>query len=67
MLRQLAGVAYLKAPDEADAQLAALDALDLVQYVITEDGDMVANRCRRSSVACRTHVLPWTMKLVYTT
>jgi exonuclease-1 len=51
MLRQLAGVAYLKAPDEADAQLAALDALDLVQYVITEDGDMVANRCRR--VLCK--------------
>ena len=41
------GVAVVKAPYEADAQLAALDALDLVQYVMSEDGDLIVYGCRR--------------------
>jgi exonuclease-1 len=48
MLRTLhGGCTYVKAPYEADAQLACLDALDVIQYVMTEDGDLVTYGCRR--------------------
>ena len=39
-MRQL-GITVLKAPYETDAMLAALDHLDLIQYVLSEDGDLI--------------------------
>ena len=45
-LRKL-GLAYIKAPYEADAQLVALDRLDIIQFVETVDSDLIVGRCRR--------------------
>jgi 5'-3' exonuclease len=42
-----AGLAYVKAPFEADQQLVALDRKDVVQYVETVDSDLLVGRCRR--------------------
>ena len=46
-LRTLEGVSVLRAPYEADAQLAYLARRQLVHAVLTEDSDLIAYSCPR--------------------
>ena len=41
------GITYNVAPYEADAQLELLDWRNMVQHVVTTDGDAIIRRCRR--------------------
>lgn len=41
------GVEYIVAPYKADAQLAYLDRIDYIDYVMMEDSDLLAYGCRR--------------------
>ena len=41
------GLGHMKAPYEADHQLAALDFQNVIQYVETADSDLIVHGCRR--------------------
>ena len=47
LLRATSGVSYVVAPYEADAELAYLARTSQVQYVMTEDADLVVYGCPR--------------------
>lgn len=40
-------IEYIVAPYEADAQLAYLDRINYVDYIMTEDSDLIAYGCRK--------------------
>ena len=47
------GFRYIKAPYEADAQLACLDRLDITQYTETVDSDLLVYGVRRVAIRTR--------------
>ena len=47
------GYTYIKAPYEADAQLACLDRLDMTQYTETVDSDLLVYGVRRVAIRAR--------------
>ena len=52
------GVPYVVAPYEADAQLAYLERIGLVDGIITEDSDLLVFGCKNVLFKFDIHILP---------